>query len=302
MAEIYKVQMEDENGNIHYPHTTSDVVFMKDGNSVEQTIKDLNDKKHTHSNKSVVDKLTQGMLDKLAGIATGAEVNVQPDWSVTDTASDAYIKNKPTSMPANGGEANTAMKLKTARTINGTAFDGSKDITIEANTPIKQLTSGSLDDVMDFGDYYAAGSNSVTGKPGGVDYFCLRVLRVANGYIGQELDANGRKWSRMCSGRNAWSGWVEFFSEGHKPAWGDVTGKPSTFPPATHTHTASQITQDATHRFSTDVEKAKWNEIDEVKQSLEKYASITVTGELLNLPGGGDITVTGEVLFIPLKI
>lgn len=33
---------------------------------------------------------------KLSGIATGAEVNVQSDWNVTDTASDAYIKNKPT--------------------------------------------------------------------------------------------------------------------------------------------------------------------------------------------------------------
>ena len=34
--------------------------------------------------------------NKLAGIASGAEVNVQADWNVTDTSSDAYIKNKPT--------------------------------------------------------------------------------------------------------------------------------------------------------------------------------------------------------------
>ena len=33
--------------------------------------------------------------NKLAGIATGAEVNVQADWNVTDSTSDAYIKNKP---------------------------------------------------------------------------------------------------------------------------------------------------------------------------------------------------------------
>ena len=32
---------------------------------------------------------------------------MQSDWGVTDTASDAYIKNKPTSMPANGGNAAT---------------------------------------------------------------------------------------------------------------------------------------------------------------------------------------------------
>lgn len=32
---------------------------------------------------------------KLAGIASGAEVNVQPNWDETDTTSDAYIRNKP---------------------------------------------------------------------------------------------------------------------------------------------------------------------------------------------------------------
>ena len=32
---------------------------------------------------------------KLNGIAEGAEVNVQADWNVTDSSSDAYIKNKP---------------------------------------------------------------------------------------------------------------------------------------------------------------------------------------------------------------
>ena len=33
---------------------------------------------------------------KLNGIATGAEVNVQSDWDVADSSSDAFIKNKPT--------------------------------------------------------------------------------------------------------------------------------------------------------------------------------------------------------------
>lgn len=33
---------------------------------------------------------------KLNNIASGAEANVQSDWSATDTSSDAYIKNKPT--------------------------------------------------------------------------------------------------------------------------------------------------------------------------------------------------------------
>lgn len=58
---------------------------------------DANSKKHEHINKAVIDKIQQADLDKLGRISDGAEVNVQPDWNVTDTASDAYIKNKPTS-------------------------------------------------------------------------------------------------------------------------------------------------------------------------------------------------------------
>lgn len=34
--------------------------------------------------------------NKLSGIATGAEVNVQSDWNQTDSTKDDYIKNKPT--------------------------------------------------------------------------------------------------------------------------------------------------------------------------------------------------------------
>ena len=42
---------------------------------------------------------------KLNGIASGAEVNVQSDWNVTDTNSDAFIKNKP-SIPTNFSDLN----------------------------------------------------------------------------------------------------------------------------------------------------------------------------------------------------
>lgn len=36
-----------------------------------------------------------------------AEANVQSDWSESDSSSDAYIKNKPTALPADGGDADT---------------------------------------------------------------------------------------------------------------------------------------------------------------------------------------------------
>ena len=60
---------------------------------------DAYDKRHTHSNKEVLDNTTANYTteekDKLFDIEDGAEVNVQVDWDITDTTSDAYIKNKP---------------------------------------------------------------------------------------------------------------------------------------------------------------------------------------------------------------
>ena len=50
---------------------------------------------HTDNN------FTNADATKLSGIAAGAEVNVQSDWNVTDTSSDAYIANKP-SIPVIG--------------------------------------------------------------------------------------------------------------------------------------------------------------------------------------------------------
>lgn len=45
---------------------------------------------HTDNNYTTAEKT------KLSGIAAGAEVNVQSDWNESDSASDAYIANKPT--------------------------------------------------------------------------------------------------------------------------------------------------------------------------------------------------------------
>lgn len=44
---------------------------------------------HTDNNFTDADK------NKLAGVESGAEANVQADWAQTDTAADDYIKNKP---------------------------------------------------------------------------------------------------------------------------------------------------------------------------------------------------------------
>ena len=72
----------DITGTPYVPTKTSDLTndsdFVSDANYV-----------HTDNN------FTTELKDKLNGVATGAEVNVQSDWNVTDTSSDAFIKNKP---------------------------------------------------------------------------------------------------------------------------------------------------------------------------------------------------------------
>jgi len=65
------------------PSSTSDLTndsnFISDANYV-----------HTDNNFTTTEK------NKLAGIAAGAEVNVQADWRTNSSLSDSYIKNKPT--------------------------------------------------------------------------------------------------------------------------------------------------------------------------------------------------------------
>ncbi|MCD7999042.1 MAG: hypothetical protein LUH21_17645 [Clostridiales bacterium] len=78
------------------------------GDKVAHITSEEREKWNAVTNK--VDKVTGKQLStndyttieksKLAGISTGANVNVQSDWNVIDENSDAYIKNKPSSMPA----------------------------------------------------------------------------------------------------------------------------------------------------------------------------------------------------------
>lgn len=90
----------------------SDTRKMKVGNGTDRyatlkyvnvTPEDVNNiiarSSHTHSNKSILDNTTASfttvLKSKLDNIASGAEVNVQSDWSVSDSSNDAFIKNKP---------------------------------------------------------------------------------------------------------------------------------------------------------------------------------------------------------------
>ena len=62
--------------------------------------------------------------------------------------------------------------------------------------------------------YYAAGGNSVTGKPSGVDNFWMWVVRTGDGVFSQLLtDKNSNLWAR-CYNANSWSAWKQVVSSG----------------------------------------------------------------------------------------
>lgn len=114
--------------DISVPTKTSDLTndsnFAVDANYV-----------HTDNN------FTTTLKNKLNGIATGAEVNVQSDWNVTDTSSDAFIKNKPTIPTVN----NATLNIKRNNTSVGTfTANASTDVDINITVPTNtnQLTNG----------------------------------------------------------------------------------------------------------------------------------------------------------------
>lgn len=91
---------------------TNDSDFVSDANYV-----------HTDNN------FTTTLKNKLNDIAAGAEVNVQSDWDVTDSSSDAFIKNKP-SIPTktsdltndSGFITSAALPTKTSDLTNDSGF------------------------------------------------------------------------------------------------------------------------------------------------------------------------------------
>jgi hypothetical protein len=115
---------------------TNDSNFVADANYV-----------HTDNNYTTTEK------NKLSGIATGAEVNVQADWNEADTSSDAYIKNKPvipvfTQTQSDWNEADTSdpAYIKNKPSIPTNISDLNNDSTFEdATNKVTTISNASTD-------------------------------------------------------------------------------------------------------------------------------------------------------------
>lgn len=141
--------------------------------------------------------------------------------------------------------ADTADTLSTARTINGTNFNGAANITTALWGTARNIAIGSS-------------TKSVNGS-GNVSWTLVEIGAAPESHThtsGQISDSSAVGRSLLtaadaAAARTAIGAGTSSLTLGttastakagnYVPAWTEVTGKPSTFTPATHTHTASQI-------------------------------------------------------------
>lgn len=93
---------------------------------------------------------TSANRTKLNGIAAGAEVNVQVDWNVTDTTSDAYIKNKPSlATVATSGSYNDLSNTPTIPTVptNVSDFTNDAGYLTNADLPTNHVTTDTTQNI-----------------------------------------------------------------------------------------------------------------------------------------------------------
>ena len=113
---------------------------------------------------------TDAEKTKLAGIAAGAEVNVQSDWNQGDDAADDYIKNKPANLVQDASYVHTdnnftnAEKAKADGAIQSTekgTANGVAELNANGKVPTSQLPAY-VDDVLSYNslsDFPATGED-----------------------------------------------------------------------------------------------------------------------------------------------
>ena len=176
-----------------------------------------------------VSSVTATELSYLDGVTSSVQTQLNNKAALNHTHNYAGSSSA-------GGSANSAVKLATARKINGASFDGTKDINI-LNNYFDQIDSETdLNNLKTYGEYYATGGSGCKNVPSGVDHFYLKVFRSASGYTAQTLYEDTKYFTRFYNG-TSWSSWAELYSTANKPTASEIGAAASS-----HTHTASQIT------------------------------------------------------------
>lgn len=167
-AQVIDLPLESVVVNGSYDNTNKKIVLtLQNGNTIDIPVADLVaglQSEITSTNKLASDLvddtgqthkfMTSAEKTKLSGIATGAEVNVQSDWNVTSTSSDAFIKNKPT------------IPTKTSQLTNDSGFLTSYTETdpVYSASPAAGITSTDITNWNNKSDF-SGSYNDLTNKP-----------------------------------------------------------------------------------------------------------------------------------------
>lgn len=111
--------------------TADDYIRNKPANLVQ-------DANYVHTDNN----FTTTLKNKLDGIESGAEVNVQADWAQTDTTADDYIKNKPTIPTVNNATLTIQKNGTNVQTFTANSSTN-KTANITVPTAVSELTNDS---------------------------------------------------------------------------------------------------------------------------------------------------------------
>lgn len=130
----------------------------------------------------------------------------------TDTTYSVFKKH--TSSGSGGYNGLVPVPSYTATNVRFLREDGTWSIPAAAAFIYTQLTDQDLDDYLDEGRWYYAGSgNTTTNKPSGVDAYELYVGRNASSYRYQKLiTSSGLIWFRYHDS-SAWKTWVRWYTD-----------------------------------------------------------------------------------------
>lgn len=174
-----------------------------------------------------------------------------------DSGTVALTKNIPSSLPANGGNADT---------VDGVHMDWSSNYTDgnylaiwdNAGNCIRPIPKGSVSvgyassaDRTRALKYTGTGNSEITayqtggsymGRSGWASYIICNhgdgstyySQTIAMPFLGSPI------YRRLENGTDR--GWKKFYTEENPPSWDNITNKPSTFTPSSHTHTWTSIT------------------------------------------------------------
>ena len=118
-------------------YTKSETNTLLAGKVDKETGKGLSTNDYTNADKA-----------KLDGIETGAEANVQADWTQTDTTADDYIKNKPTITDVN----DAVLTIQKNGTAVGTfSANAATAATINITVPVDAADVDALPDTTKYG-------------------------------------------------------------------------------------------------------------------------------------------------------